>query len=107
MAYRNYTPHAIILMNGAERIVFGSEGVARVTVTQTRREGHPYRMMENSYGRVEGLPPRNGEDWFIVSSLVLSAAKAEGRDDCIAPDTGKDAERDQDGRITAVRGFVC
>jgi len=41
-----------------------------------------------------------------VSALVLSAAKAAGRTDCVAPATGHPACVRKDGFIVSVPGFV-
>lgn len=44
---------------------------------------------------------------FIVSAIVLKAAKAAGREDCIAPATGHpDVVRNEKGQIVSVPGFV-
>ncbi len=109
MEFKNYTPHVIRIEDETgERTAFGSLGLARVAVSQTRVESPgKFRMMRNEYGQVEGLPEPQEGVVYVVSGLVLDRAKAEGRTDCVAPDTGRDVIRDEKGQIEAVRGFVC
>lgn len=102
----NLTPHAIVVRNGNEEVTFPASGkVARVSVT-TVNDGNiaGFPVSRQVFGEVEGIPsPINGT-FYIVSSLVLG--RVIGRNDCIAPDTGKGAVRDEAGRIIAVTGFV-
>ena len=87
-----FLPSGIIPRVKAERVEYG-------TVS-----GYP--VFTQIYGDVEGLPPINRPDFYIVSGLVLTALKGS-RWDCVAPDTSPEgAIRDAAGRITAVRGFV-
>ena len=102
----NLTPHAIVVRNGNEEVTFPASGkVARVSVT-TVNDGNiaGFPVSRQVFGEVEGIPsPVNGT-FYIVSALVLG--RIVGRNDCIAPDTGKGAIRDETGRIIAVTGFV-
>ena len=54
---------------------------------------------------ITGLPDPVTGTTYIVSGIVLEAAKAIGRKDCLAPNTAK-AKRDDKGHITGVPGFV-
>ena len=91
----NVTPHAITLNNG---VVFPtSRTVARVSNTF----GSPDydNVMNISYGNIEGLPEPADNTLYIVSAIVLSAAKEKGRTDCVAPATGHPDSGE--------RGYLC
>ena len=77
--FKNYTPHQIVLNDGR---TFPSIGVARVSNKFTEFKND---ICSVSYGDIEGLPAPEDGTYYIVSILVLSAAKAKGRTDCIAP----------------------
>ncbi|WP_314959378.1 hypothetical protein [Prevotella pallens] len=100
--FRNLTPHPIALNDGR---TFASEGLARVSATFTSFDENG--VCSQQFGEVTGLPePTNGL-LYIVSALVLTAAKAQGRTDCVAPATGHpDCVRDEKGFIKSVPGFV-
>ena len=98
----NLTPHTINLNDGR---AFPSEGIARVSATFTEFDTNGICRQE--FGEVTGLPePAEGVK-LIVSALVLSAAKATGRTDCVAPATGHPACVREEGRIVSVPGFVA
>ena len=99
----NVTPHAITLNNG---VVFPTSGtVARVSNTFGNPDGD--NVMNISYGNIEGLPEPADNTLYIVSAIVLSAAKEKGRTDCVAPATGHpDCLRSEKGLILSVPGFV-
>lgn len=98
----NLTPHVINLNDGR---AFPSEGVARVTTTYTKPNAKGICRQE--YGEVAGLPkPQKGVK-YIVSAIVLAAAKAKGRRDCVAPATNHpNLVRDEQGHIVSVPCFV-
>ncbi len=76
MKFINLTPHSIILNDGRE---FPSEGLARVSDTYTEFDEAGICFV--SHGEVNGLPaPREGVR-YIVSAMVLAAAKEKGRND--------------------------
>jgi hypothetical protein len=50
------------------------------------------------------LPAPKDKTYYVVSSIILSALP--NRKDIIAPDTGKEAVRDDQGRIQAVKSFI-
>lgn len=100
--FRNFTPHAITLNDGRE---FASEGLARVSATFTSFDENG--VCEQQFGDVTGLPAPAADTLYIVSALVLTAAKQAGRTDCVAPATGHpDCVRDEKGFIKSVPGFV-
>lgn len=99
----NVTPHAITLNNG---VVFPASGtVARVSNTFGNPDGD--NVMDIHYGDINGLPEPADNTLYIVSAIVLSAAKEKGRTDCVAPATGHpDCVRSDKGFIVSVPGFV-
>lgn len=100
--FKNYTPHTITLNDGRE---FASEGLARVSATFSPFDENGVCAQE--FGQVTGLPEPAADTLYIVSALVLTAAKAAGRTDCVAPATGHpDCVRDEKGFIKSVPGFV-
>lgn len=103
MAYfMNLTPHDIRHNDGH---VFKASGVvARVSATYS--EFDKDCICEQTFGLITDLPlPQDGM-YYIVSALVLAAAKAQGRTDCIAPATGHPECVRKDGFIVSVPGFV-
>ena len=111
-SFVNLTPHSIFVTihpdflddRGIEYPASGM--VARMA--RNRAEGPlcgPHRMVQQSFGAVEGLPDPVEGVIYIVSGMVLSELFGT-RPDVVAPDTGPDAIR-ENGQIVAVRGFVC
>lgn len=101
-AFRNYTPHPIALNDGR---TFASEGLARVSATFTPFDKNV--VCNQEFGQVTGLPEPADNTLYIVSALVLTAAKTQGRTDCVAPATGHpDCVRNDKGFIVSVPGFV-
>ena len=99
--FKNYTPHAIKLNDGR---VFESEGIARVNAHFTRLHDNIY---EQEYGDIVGLPEPEKGVTYIVSAIVLTAAKGKCRCDVVAPATGHpDCIMDEKGFIISVPGFV-
>ena len=100
--FKNFTPHDIVLNNGQ---VFASEGLARVSVSFS--VFNTDNMCQQHFGDVIGLPEPTNNVKYIVSALVLAAAKASGRIDCVAPATGHpNCVRNDKGFIVSVPGFV-
>ena len=59
----------------------------------------------HTFRQIEGLPEPKPDTIFIVSGMVRDAL--EGRQDVLAPDTGKTAIRNQQGQVhfvTRLRG---
>ena len=96
----NYTPHIITLNDGR---AFPSQGVARVSNAFTNFIGD---VCDVTYGDINGLPAPCVDTYYIVSAMVLTAAKAQGRIDCVAPATGHSDCVRKDGFIVSVPGFV-
>ena len=103
----NLTPHDItIRLEDGDRIIPASGTVARVTTSQVPAgtvDGIP--VSAQTFGQIEGLPDPQDGVVFVVSAIVLAAAKEAGRTDVVAPDTAR-AIRDDAGRIVAVPGLV-
>ena len=99
--FKNYTPHAIKLNDGRN---FESEGVARVSASFTAPDADG--VYSQTFGEVTGLPKEEEGILYIVSALVLTAAKAAGRTDCVAPATGHPECVRKEGFIVSVPGFV-
>lgn len=97
----NLTPHAITLNDGT---VYPSQGVTRVSNSFT--DFDTCGVCDCVYGDIVGLPAPKADTLYIVSALVLSAAKAAGRTDCVAPATGHPLCVRKDGFIVSVPGFV-
>jgi hypothetical protein len=98
----NCTPHDILWNDGT---VFSKSGtIARVSATFS---GFANGVCDQVFGLVQDLPePQEGTMW-IVSAIVLTAAKMQGRTDCVAPATGHpDCLRNAAGHILSVPGFV-
>ena len=100
MNFINLTPHTIMLNDGRN---FPSQGVARVSNSFTDFIGD---VCDVTYGDITGLPTTCADTTYIVSAMVLAAAKAAGRTDCVAPATGHPACIRKDGFIVSVPGFV-
>lgn len=70
MKFINLTPHTITLNDGTS---FPTEGNARVTDTYT--EFNTSGVCKVKHGEIEGLPEPEPNTTFIVSAMVLAAAK--------------------------------
>jgi len=106
--FKNLTPHAICVldMEGVEHTFQPDpQGPARVSVrTETLPATAGFRLQQQAFGQVENLPKAEDGVVLIVSALVLAQCKE--RADLVAPDTGRDAIRNEAGQVVAVRGFV-
>ena len=101
MKFINLTPHTITLNDGTS---FPTEGVARVSDTYT--EFNTSGVCKVKHGAIEGLPEPEANTTFIVSAMVLAAAKEKGREDVVAPATGPPECKRENGFIVSVPGFV-
>jgi len=103
----NLTPHPVTIYHQGKVLTIPPSGnTARVSCE--RKEAYTIMgipVAKNEWGEVLGLPPEEPGTFFIVSMLVMQAL-GESRPDLLSPDTGKDAVRDEDGRIIAVRRFI-
>ena len=97
----NATPHPIVLNDGR---VFEPSGVVP-RVSQTITEFDSDLIAVQNFGEVEGLPEAEPGVVYIVSAMVLSAAK--DRVDLVAPATNHELTiRNEKGHIISVPGFV-
>lgn len=100
----NVTPHPIKITDGP---TFEPSGiVARVTTTQKDAgdiNGIPVK--RQTFGPIVDLPAPADNTIYIVSAIVLAAAKESGRNDVVAPDT-TNAVRNEVGHIVSVPGFI-
>src|SRR5690625_728393 len=100
----NCTPHAITITDGP---TFKPSGqVARVTTQQTDAgtiAGIPVK--KQMFSDIVDLPAPQDDTVYIVSAIVLAAAKEAGRTDVVSPNTAS-AYRDDKGQIVSVPGFV-
>ena len=104
MQFVNLTPHEIGIRIRMSDIILPSAGLARVSTTEEQVgdvDGIP--LVRTTYGEVSGLPDPADGVIYIVSAVVLDAAKRAGRTDVVAPDSGPSAIRNDKGHIVAVR----
>jgi len=102
----NCTPHPIKvrLPDGWESTYSPSGILPRVATEEHEAEAiEKIACVTQSLGKVSGLPEMAADTFFIVSMMVFQASD---RRDLIAPDTGKGAIRDEQGRILAVTRFI-
>ncbi len=102
MKFVNLTPHKILLNNGTS---FESEGTARVSSSFTEFDKNQICEMKFD-SEITGLPEPEKDTIYIVSSIVLSAAKEKGRTDVVAPATGHPDCIRENGFVKSVPGFV-
>lgn len=110
----NLTPHVINLIypvDGEEDFrmdIEPSGETARVVCEATeiaRETDDLIPIFEQKYGEIEGLPAPQDDTYYIVSSLIISAAQAEGRttSDLLTPAA---QVRDDEGRVIGCRGLA-
>ena len=93
--------HTITLNNGTEYHPSGK--VARVA---NKFSNFCCGISSVFYGEIENLPEPEEGTIYIVSAVVLAAAKNKGRTDVVAPATGHPDCIRKDGFIVSVPGFV-
>ena len=101
MNFINLTPHDIVLNDGT---VYPSNGVARLRDSYSPMDADG--ICDVIFGSIDNLPAPKANTRYIVSSLVLSAAKAMGRNDVVAPATGHPDCKRHNGNIVSVPGFI-
>ncbi len=101
MNFINLTPHDVVMNDGT---VYPSQGVARLTDTYTPFDDNGVCYV--AYGDITNLPDPMDNTCYIVSSLVLNAAKALGRKDVVTPATGHPDCKRHNGNIVSVPGFI-
>lgn len=106
----NLTPHEIVLYRGDERVAYPPCGIV-CRVGEEREQigtldGAPVTRVR--YTAINDLPGYDPETTYIVSAVVLAAAKALSYPHkLVAPDTGAGAVRDAGGRIIGTRGWTA
>lgn len=109
MRITNLTPHTINIHTENGGLAITPSGtVARVATTTTEEapiewDGLSIPVVSEEFGEVENLPAPQDGTIYIVSSIVQSAAKAQGRKDCYAPSSL--FVRDKDGKIQGVEAL--
>lgn len=99
----NLCPHMIVLTSG--EIIDPCGIVARVNASYTSFDENG--VCDVKFSDIQNLPDPVPGTLYIVSGLVLNAAKEVGRYDCVAPATGHSKViRDEKGQIECVPGFV-
>lgn len=83
MTIINLTPHGVNIVSATGSPVAeipASGNIARVSVrTETAGSIAGIPTVKQIYGKVEGLPEPSEGIYYIVSALVVAAARAEGR----------------------------
>ena len=105
MKLKNFTPHNVVIVINATKIVIPSDGIARVTETKTVTpsidvDGVIIETFKSSFGEVENLPPQEDGVMVIVSAMAASAAK--DRNDLLVPG---ELVRDNDGNIIGCKSL--
>lgn len=103
----NLTPHAVVLFlaDGTTK-TFESQGVARAEQSVVEAGNiNGYRLVRTSFGAPVDLPAPQDGTFYLVSSILVSAARQSGRtvEDLLLP---ADAVRDDQGRIIGCRAFA-
>lgn len=101
MKFINLTPHNIVLNDGT---TFSSCGEARLNDTFTEFDKNGICSVK--HGGITNLPAPKEGVIYIVSAMVLTAAKEMGRKDVVAPATGHPLCKRENGFIVSVPGFV-
>ena len=100
----NCTPHAINITDGPTFKPSGT--VTRVDTIQSDAGSiNDIPVKTQTFGDIIDLPEPQDDTVFIVSAIVLAAAKEKGRTDVVAPDTSNAVRNDQ-GHIVSVPGFI-
>lgn len=109
----NLTPHNIVVFNEKteEEVTIQPSGiVARVSTKNVPYDevyGYGITIYRQEFGEIEGLPEPEDGTVYIVSTIVRQAAKEQGRQDVISPDTSPNGViRNEKGEIVAVKHFV-
>lgn len=110
MSLINCTPHVVVVIDGDHSITVAPSGILpRVAMTSTQVgdvtvDGHVVPILETSYGEIQDLPAPTADTVYVVSALVVAAAKAAGfnRGDLVSP-TGQ--QRNAAGQVIGCTGF--
>ena len=103
----NLTPHAVVLfLSDGETVTFESQGVARAEQTVVDAGNiNGYRLVRTTFGAPVNLPEPQEGTFYLVSAILVSAARQSGRTvgDLLLP---ADTVRDDQGRIIGCRAFA-
>ena len=103
----NLTPHAVNLVKPDGSIVtFESQGIARAAQTVVDAGTvNGFRLVRTTFGAPECLPEPQEGTFYIVSAILVSAARNAGRSvaDLLLP---AETVRDETGRITGCQAFA-
>lgn len=109
----NLNPHKIVVLNHEGQTEYPpAEKPCRIK-TEQKLVGwlHATPIFSTVYGEIENLPPPTDyavdpeyRTFYIVNNLILAALKGS-RPDCIAPDTGPTAVR-ENGQVVAVKQWI-
>nr|DAV87893.1 MAG TPA: hypothetical protein [Caudoviricetes sp.] len=103
-ALYNLTPHVLNVINCAGEVETLQQSGAVARVQQKDKVESTFGLIDiyqRSFGEVEGLPPEEEGKYYIVSSLVVSAAK--DRNDLLVP--GPLVRNDQ-GQVIGCKGLA-
>lgn len=111
---KNLTPHSVVLYQGDKIIQQWdkAENPARLEEKEKYRSlscsNFPVIVRVIEHTNIVNLPEQEQGMGYIVSLPLLMGMKAIGifRSDCVAPDTGKGAVRDEKGKILGTTGWV-
>ncbi len=106
MKLKNFTPHAITLINENGQVeVIESQGLARVGqfYAETGLNYNGILIKTTGFLDVGGLPEPEEDTYLIVSQIVAQAAKGK-RSDLIFPG---DFVRDESGKILGCKSLLC
>jgi len=113
MRILNATPHPIdVVLEEGGRITLPPSGVVLRLVEEDEPQGEVAGVpLRRRQFKLPQLPPELADaDIVVVSLPFLMGMAASGllpsRPLFVAPDTGRDAIRDEQGRIIAVRAFI-
>ena len=102
----NLTKHDVVLNSGE---VFPKSGMVARVDGGLESAGHigGWQMYRRKSQAISGLPAEDETQIYIVSAIVLHAANARGRRDCIAPASfHPDVVRDKNRKVVSVPGFI-
>lgn len=100
----NLTPHDVVFVdeeNGESQVFMASGEVARVEQFLFSIEGSKYNLKSCVTGCVEGLPAKDKDTVYIVSSMVRE--ELPERDDLWSPTS---FIRDESGNIVGCTAFI-
>ena len=97
----NLTPHKISIMTKDGKMIdFLPAGkVVRVLFKNTVDPYIPVETVTSDFVSINGIPPANSDNPFLVSSVVLDHLDSSYHNIAFTPDTGPSAARDANGNV--------